>query len=157
MSFPSRALARSEAQMGSTSTLAAVVRVEILSPWGEPAVQILQECNTTHGDLNALVGEDEGGVGSSEFSGLGSACSLAVVSGRAHHRIRKPNLSLGGGRNTLVDGKYGMNKWWSRSIHQLRGCNRWRTARRRASQACARGCGWIVETGSAGTECHIAV
>jgi hypothetical protein len=34
-SWPSRAFARSEAQMGSSSTFAAVVKVWILSPWRE--------------------------------------------------------------------------------------------------------------------------
>lgn len=43
-SFPSRALARREAQIGSTSTLAAEVRVVIFSPWDVSLVLSREVC-----------------------------------------------------------------------------------------------------------------
>jgi hypothetical protein len=69
--------------MGSTSTLAAEVRARIFSDcvrWnveGQRVVLLAEQqdasaSTTTHGDLDSLVGEDEGGVGGGE---LGGHCS----------------------------------------------------------------------------------
>ena len=64
--------------MGSSSTDAAVVKAVILSAYKDrekPRVRILGWANAgsrggnTHGDLNAIVGKDEGGVSRGEFCG----------------------------------------------------------------------------------------
>lgn len=101
--------------MGSTSTLAAWVRVEILSPWfcqhgsdssgrtvvlntrreaGGDGTRMFGHGETwTHGDLNALVGEDEGGVGGSELGRLGRSARFLPGSARerpTHHLGQSP-------------------------------------------------------------------
>jgi hypothetical protein len=68
--LPSRALASSVAQIGSSSTLAALVSVTILSDWDYfsmygPGAHGMR----TDSDFNAIVAEDEGSVGGCEFDG----------------------------------------------------------------------------------------
>lgn len=58
--------------MGSTSTLAALVRALILSAWSNctnrlDLLDVDVDLDITHRDLNPVIGEDEGGVGGSEF------------------------------------------------------------------------------------------
>ena len=89
MSLPSSAFARSVAQMGSRSTLAASVRARILSdyscantPSGKTPEQgrtrtasILRlvsrrggwGCGVTDGDFEVVIGKDESGIGSGEL------------------------------------------------------------------------------------------
>ena len=70
-------LAKREHQMGSTSgTLAAVMRVWSLSDCTEKRNQLLSgqfrrvaQLDRTYGDLNTVIGQDEGGVGSCELGG----------------------------------------------------------------------------------------
>jgi hypothetical protein len=64
--------------MGSISTLAAEVRVVILSPYKWCQNRPILCYVPAHGDLNALVGEDEGGVGGSEF-GLQDSSAIAQI------------------------------------------------------------------------------
>ena len=80
--------------MGSTSTLAAVVRVLIFSPC--EATSVSSELPTfpshrkpipgrselgiqTHGNLNAFVGEDQSGISGSKFVGLGRSSAPATA------------------------------------------------------------------------------
>jgi len=59
--------------MGSTSILAAEMRVWSLSAWYSKSVQSREiveslECGA-YGDLNTVIGQDEGSVGGSELGG----------------------------------------------------------------------------------------
>ena len=82
--FPSRALARRLAQIGSSSTPAAFVIARIFSDYRNSQIQLPDEFILTYSDFNTVISEDEGSICSSEFrrgliSKIAESVNLMVI------------------------------------------------------------------------------